>query len=107
MWPLLINNKTQPANAITTPKILFWLVWVLKNKAPIIITKMGVRQLSMPASELSISFSAMQNKNDGIRLPNKPDKKTYLSLATGILRNELIATGNSTKPADTILIDAI
>src|SRR5215203_6837781 len=60
---------------------------------------MGVRQFSVPARELSISSSAMQNKYAGIMLPSAPEQKTITSFVKEIVRICLTATGNSTTPA--------
>lgn len=51
-----------PPNATEIPIILFKDVVEWKNKAPVIITKMGVREFKVPVSALSITVSAKQNK---------------------------------------------
>lgn len=71
------------------------------------MTKIGVRQLSVPASELSIPSSAKQNKKAGRKLPSKPDRKTKISLWRGMLRMCWIVIGNNTSPAKTIRKAAI
>ena len=75
--------------------------------APVIIAKIGVRQLSVPAKELSIPSSARQNKKAGNKLPSVPDKKTKKSLFLGIFLMFLTVMGNNIKPAKTILKEAI
>jgi hypothetical protein len=89
------------------PVILFTGVFILKNIAPVIITKMGVNELSVPASALSIPFSARQNKYAGNKLPSVPDKNTSHRFFSGIFFNEFTATGNNTMPDETILMDAM
>lgn len=84
------------------PVILLAEVFVLKNNTPVIITKTGVRQFRVAASELSIPSSAMQNKKEGNKLPKAPDINTIKILLAGICRIYFIVVGNSTKPADTI-----
>ena len=74
---------------------------------PVIITKIGVRQFSVPAKELSIPSSAKQNKKAGNKLPSVPDKKTKKSLFRGISLIFFIVIGNNIKPAKTILKEAI
>ena len=44
------------------PTILFAGVFNLKNSAPLIITKMGVKEFRVPANALSMPSSAIQNK---------------------------------------------
>lgn len=107
MGPLLSTNNILPVKAISIPMSLFAGVALLKNMAPISITKMGVRELSIPAIELSISCSAMQNKKAGKKLPNAPERKITGSFFNGISLNALAAMGNNNIPAATILNDAI
>lgn len=76
------------------------LLW--KNNAPIMITKMGVRELRVPVRALSISSSAIQNKKAGNKLPNTPDKKMTSSLLLGISLKYLMADGSKTIPEKTI-----
>ena len=66
------------------------------------ITKIGVSELSVPASALSIPSSATQNKNAGNKLPSTPDKKMISSLFFGTRRKYLIAQGSNTIPAEKI-----
>ena len=106
MGPLLRTNKMLPAKAMSMPMTLLAAVSFLKNKAPMMMTKMGVSELSIPASELSISCSTMQKRNAGNRLPKAPDKKMMGNLLKGIFPNAFTATGSSNKPAVTILIAA-
>ena len=70
------------------------------------MTKTGVNELRVPASELSIFSSAMQNKKPGIRLPMLPDKKTSSSFFGGISLIYFKVTGNKIKPDDTTLTAA-
>lgn len=102
-----MSNNKLPTNAIKIPIILLEEVCVLKNIAPVTITKTGVRQFKVPASELSIPSSAKQNKKAGTRLPIVPDIKTMKSLLEGIWRINFIVVGNSINPAETILRAAI
>ena len=51
-----------PVKAMQIPSILLDEVFELKNKAPVIITKIGVSELSVPASAPSMPNSATQNK---------------------------------------------
>lgn len=60
---------------------------------------MGVSELSVPASALSILVSAMQNKNAGKKLPNTPENIIHHESLKGILLRCLINTGVSTMPA--------
>lgn len=89
------------------PIVLFLEIRFLKRITPVIITKTGVRELSVPASALSIFSSAMQNKNAGIKLPRLPDKKTIDNFCSGILPMYLIVIGNNISPADKIRNEAI
>ena len=82
--PMLNNNKKLPAKAMAIPIILLADVFVLKKSAPVIITKIGVRQFKVPANELSIPSSAKQNKKAGNKLPIAPDINTMKRLFTGI-----------------------
>lgn len=75
----------QPEKAIKTPIIFCQDVMVLKNNAPVMITKIGVSALSIPASELSIPVSAIQNKYAGNKLPKAPERKTRGILLNGII----------------------
>ena len=75
--------------------------------APVIIAKIGVRQLSVPAKELSIPSSARQNKKAGNKLPSVPEMKTKKSLLRGIYLIFFTVIGNNIKPAKTILKEAI
>ena len=100
---MLSSNKKLPEKAMIIPIILLAEVFVLKKNAPVMITKIGVRQFSVPASELSIPSSAKQNKKAGNKLPMAPDMNTMKSLFAGIFRTWLIVMGISTRPADTIL----
>ena len=104
---LLSNNNILPVNAVIIPSILLADVLELKNKAPVIITKMGVRELRVPANALSMDSSAIQNRKAGIKLPNIPDKNTSQHFCQGIFLTALTATGNNTIPAEKILIAAI
>ena len=89
------------------PIVLFLEIRFLKRTTPVIITKTGVRELSVAASALSIFSSAMQNKNAGIKLPRLPDKKTIDNFCNGILPIYLIVIGNNISPADKIRNEAI
>jgi hypothetical protein len=104
--PLENNNSTEPANAINIPTTLCDCILLLNNIAPVTIVKIGVRAFKAPASELSISSSAIQNKKDGSKLPNTPDKKINPILLRGILRICFTVTGSNIIPAATILKDA-
>jgi hypothetical protein len=95
-----------PAKAIIIPTILLKGVGVLKNNAPVIITKMGVSEFIIPARELSIPCSAIQNKYAGNRLPNVPAKKTKGNFFSGIVLKTLMQVGIRTIPEKTIRIDA-
>lgn len=88
------------------PSTLLVDVLLWKNRAPIIITKMGVSEFSVPASALSIPSSAMQNKYAGNKLPNKPERNMIPILSLGIRRKYLIAVGSNTIPENTIRSDA-
>jgi hypothetical protein len=46
-----------------------------KRKAPVRITKIGVREFRLPVNAPSILVSAMQNKNAGKKLPSLPGRK--------------------------------
>ena len=102
----LRNNKTLPVKAIIIPKILLDAALLLKNNAPQMITKMGVREFKTPAKELSMPCSAIQNKYAGMRLPKTPDINMMNILSFGISRKVLIAVGNRTNPEEMILKDA-
>lgn len=104
---MLNNNKTQPLKAIIIPVILLGAVLILKNNAPVIITKMGVSELSVPANALSIDSSAIQKRKAGIKLPNVPDKNTSQHFFQGIFLIALKATGDNIIPAEKILSAAI
>ena len=67
------------------------------------MTNIGVKELSVPVSEPSITSSAMQNKNAGSKLPSIPDIKTMNSLFFGIFLRNFMAVGNKTMPEKTIL----
>ena len=67
---------------------------------------MGVSELSVPVSELSIPSSAIQNKKAGNKLPSMPDKKTVSIFPEGIWRKDRTATGSKMIPAETILTAA-
>ena len=51
-----------PVKEISIPKILLAVVLLWKNNAPVMITKIGVREFNVPAKALSIPSSAIQNK---------------------------------------------
>ena len=106
IWPLLLNNKILPVKAVSIHIILFADVFELKNKAPVIITKIGVSELSVPANAPSIPISATQNKYAGKRLPKTPDIKIMPSLFTDTFLMYLIAQGSKTIPAKMIRSDA-
>ena len=89
------------------PVILLGAALVLKNNAPVPITKMGVRELRVPASALSMDSSAVQKRKAGIKLPKVPDKKTSQRFRHGIFFIALTAIGDNTIPAETILTAAI
>ena len=93
------TNKTYSSN-------MGLLNEALKNNTPVMITKMGVRELSVPVKALSILSSAIQNKNAGNKLPNNPDKKTTINLSTGIWRIYFKAIGDKIIPEVTIRKDA-
>lgn len=63
---------------------------------------MGVSEFNVPASPLSIFFSAMQNKKAGIKLPMLPDKNITNSLFGGTLFMYFMVMGNNTSPAEKI-----
>jgi hypothetical protein len=85
-----------------------WLRGILlpKNINPKIIANMGVSELSVPASALSILVSAIQNKNAGKKLPNTPENIIHPESLKGILLLCLINIGVSTIPAVIIRIAA-
>ena len=66
------------------------------------ITKMGVKEFSVPVSAPSMPCSAMQNKNAGNRLPNMPDIKMVNIFSLGINLKYFMADGNRTMPEKTI-----
>lgn len=103
---LLINNNKLPVNAIKIPSILFRAVLLLKNNAPVIITKIGVNEFKVPARALSMPNSATQNKYAGKRLPKTPEIKIISSLFFGIILKCLIAAGSNTIPEKTIRNEA-
>src|SRR5687768_18387883 len=71
-------------------------------------TQIGVNELSIPASELSIFFSmAAAKRYAGNRLPNTADNITNEILLNGILLKCMMANGNKTKPAENIRNEAI
>jgi hypothetical protein len=51
---------------------------------PISNVNNGVKAFSIPANELSIFISAMQNKKAGKKLPIKPEQNTKAILLAGI-----------------------
>lgn len=79
---------------------------LIKNKAPVMITKMGVSELRVPASALSIPSSAIQKRYAGSKLPSKPERKITSSVSFGICLKYLMAVGSSTIPEKTIRNDA-
>ena len=67
------TNKHKPAKPIITPSSLLTFILSLNIVIPISATKMGVRELKIAASELSMFFTiAIANKNAGTRLPTIP-----------------------------------
>jgi len=88
------------------PSILLAEVFELKNKAPVIITKMGVKEFNVPANAPSMPISATQNKYAGRRLPKTPDIKIMPSLFFGIFLKCLMAEGSKTIPEKMIRNEA-
>jgi hypothetical protein len=84
MLPFERNSNVRPANPTSTPKYLLAETFILKNIAPISRVNKGVKAFRMPANELSILISAMQNKNAGKKLPNTPARNTRPILFVGI-----------------------
>ena len=103
---LLTNSNKLPVNAIKIPSILLPAVLLLKNNAPVIITKIGVKEFKVPARAPSIPNSATQNKYAGKRLPKTPDRKITGILFFGIILKCLIAKGNNTIPEKTMRNEA-
>ena len=85
MFKLFLLNKSnaQPTTAMIIPMILLADVFVLKNTAPLNMTKIGVKEFRVPAKELSIFSSATQNKKAGNKLPKSPDRKIVPILFEG------------------------
>ena len=104
--PLLNNNRRLPEKETIIPMIFIVGVLLRKKMPPVIITKMGVSELSVPAKALSIPSSAIQNKKAGNKLPNTPLRKTINIFLSGIFLNAANAKGNSTSPEDKIRIAA-
>ena len=102
-WPLLKKSNTHPNKAMNIPVVLVSVVWALKNKTPVRITKTGVKELSIPAMALSNFSSAIQNKKAGNKLPNVPDKNSSIKLDFGIVKIFFKVIGSNSMPAATIL----
>jgi hypothetical protein len=69
---------------------------------PISNVNNGVKAFSIPANELSIFISAMQNKKAGKKLPIKPEQNTKAILLAGIFLKAVVANGSNITPAVTI-----
>ncbi len=91
-----------PVKAIQMPSILLADVLLWKNKAPTMMTKIGVNELRVPARALSIPSSAIQNKKAGIKLPSAPDIKIIDTLLRGTCLKCLMAAGSKTIPEKTM-----
>lgn len=72
--PLTLMSPNAPMNAINTPMALNHLTLRLKKATPMSIVNNGVRELSIPARELSIPFWANAKRNAGIPLPVTDDR---------------------------------
>ena len=83
---------------MSTEVIFCGVVRILKNKTPINIAKRGDKALTMPANELLICSSAMQNKKAGMKLPIAAEDTIYLVFPFGICRNWRKPIGNKTTP---------
>lgn len=66
----------------------------------------GVSAFKMPAKELSICVSAIQNKYAGKKLPNNPDKITRNHFRCGICLSAFTAKGVRMSPALSMRMDA-
>ena len=97
--PLAVNNNNKPAKPIVTPNIFLGSAFNSKNKMPTVMVNNGVNAFNIPASELSIFVSAIQNKNAGKKLPINPDKITSPTLPFGICLMALNTKGSNTTPA--------
>lgn len=95
-----------PEKAIKIPVIFFEETCRPKIIMPATSAKIGVSAFNVPASALSIFVSAMQNKKDGKRLPNIPDRKIIPSLSSGMLRIWRTVSGSKTIPAEATLKEA-
>ena len=83
------------------PKILRLEIFTLKKEIPTTITKRGVSEFKMEASELSILFSiAIANRNAGNKLPKKPVRAIKWSLRRDTFLKLRIANGRKNKPAE-------
>jgi hypothetical protein len=67
---------------------------------------MGVSELRIPASELSILVCATENKNAGKNDPSKPEIITDFIIGLGTVLSALGSNGNMTSPVNRILIEA-
>ncbi len=84
MLPFDKKSKERPTNPIITPVYRFTETFVLKNITPIKIVNKGVSAFSIPANELSIFTSAIQNKKAGKKLPSIPERNIIPILLLGI-----------------------
>lgn len=78
------KQKNTPAECNKYTNYLMCFGFGMKKTAPMMITNIGVNEFSVPARELSIPCSAMQNKYAGNKLPNTPDMKVKKILFPGI-----------------------
>jgi hypothetical protein len=70
------------------------------------MVKIGVSEFNMPARELSIFVSAIQNRKAGKKVPKNPDKIMGPNIFLGISLIAFPRNGINTIPALRILNDA-
>jgi hypothetical protein len=78
----------------------------LKNIVPIATVKIGVRELSIPASELSIFVCASEKRNAGKNEPRNPESIIGLMISLGTVFRARGRRGSITSPVKRILSEA-
>jgi hypothetical protein len=73
---------------------------------PIATVKIGVRELSIPASELSIFVCASEKRNAGKNEPRNPESIIGLMISLGTVFRARGRRGSITSPVKRILSEA-
>src|ERR1035437_2349462 len=88
------------------PKTLVPVVFILKNKTPVMRVKTGVSVLRTPAMELDNPVSALVKRKAGIPLPHSPAAMMYFHWDAGIFLMCMMEKGSKQKKEITMRMAA-